>query len=126
MFLASFNNYQAGATQTNEYIQILPVFAANIMPDLQSPVDGSIHPVIKVDAIKYLLVFRSQVAQTFNASTNILAHQTAIARNPSLTDRPFRIEQLRRLHLCCRLSGKDSCYQGRCITHVYIWISDNG
>jgi exportin-2 (importin alpha re-exporter) len=50
-----------GATSTNEYIQILPVFAAHIIPDLEAPVDGAVHPIIKVDAIKYLMVFRNQV-----------------------------------------------------------------
>lgn len=50
-----------GATSTNEYIQILPVFTAHIIPDLEAPVDGAIHPIIKVDAIKYLMIFRTQV-----------------------------------------------------------------
>lgn len=52
----------SGATSTNEYIQILPVFAEHIIPDLQQPVDGSIHPIIKVDAIKYLMIFRNQAS----------------------------------------------------------------
>lgn len=31
------------------------------MPDLACPVDGSVHPILKVDAIKYLTVFRGQL-----------------------------------------------------------------
>ncbi|KAI8903551.1 Cse1-domain-containing protein [Gorgonomyces haynaldii] len=51
----------SGATQTNEYVQVLPVFASHVIPDLQKAVDGEIHPIIKVDAIKYLTIFRSQL-----------------------------------------------------------------
>lgn len=51
----------AGATSTNEHIPILQVFQEHIIPDLQQAVDGSIHPIIKVDAIKYLMIFRNQV-----------------------------------------------------------------
>jgi exportin-2 (importin alpha re-exporter) len=52
---------QQGATSTNEYIQILPVFASHIIPDFEVPVDGAIHPILKVDAIKYLTIFRNQL-----------------------------------------------------------------
>lgn len=60
---------QTGATSVNEYIQILPVFSAHVLPELQAPVDGSVNPIIKVDAIKYLLVFRSQVCFFLNPSS---------------------------------------------------------
>jgi exportin-2 (importin alpha re-exporter) len=53
--------FQFGATQTNELIPTLPVFVSHIVPELQKPIDGSIHPIIKVDAMKYLLLFRNQV-----------------------------------------------------------------
>ncbi|KAJ3273693.1 importin-alpha export receptor [Terramyces sp. JEL0728] len=52
---------QAGATSINEFIQILPVFAEHVNPDLVAAVDGQVHPIIKVDAIKYLMLFRSQL-----------------------------------------------------------------
>lgn len=53
---------QSGATSTNAYIQILPVFMEHIVPDLQAPLENmSVHPIIKVDAIKYLMLFRNQV-----------------------------------------------------------------
>jgi len=38
------------------------VFNENILPDLRAPVDGSVHPIIKVDALKYLITFRNQVS----------------------------------------------------------------
>jgi exportin-2 (importin alpha re-exporter) len=52
---------QHGATSTNEYIQILPVFASHIIPDFEVAIDGTIHPILKVDAIKYLTIFRNQL-----------------------------------------------------------------
>ncbi|KAH6570430.1 hypothetical protein BASA62_004365 [Batrachochytrium salamandrivorans] len=51
---------QIGVTQTNEHIPILPVFLAHVLPDLHAAIDGAMHPIIKVDAIKYLTIFRSQ------------------------------------------------------------------
>ncbi|KAI8924967.1 Cse1-domain-containing protein [Entophlyctis helioformis] len=54
---------QTGATQTNEHIQIADVFAAHVLPDLQAPVEGAMHHIIKVDAIKYLTVFRGQLTK---------------------------------------------------------------
>lgn len=52
-----------GATSTNEYIQILPVLTAHIIPDLQAAVTGAVHPIIKVDAIKYVMIFRHQLTK---------------------------------------------------------------
>ncbi|KAH9244665.1 hypothetical protein BASA81_017925 [Batrachochytrium salamandrivorans] len=48
---------QIGVTQTNEHIPILPVFLAHVLPDLHAAIDGAMHPIIKVDAIKYLTIF---------------------------------------------------------------------
>lgn len=50
-----------GATQTNEHVPVLPVFSAHVLPDLECEADTSIHPLLKIDSIKYLTVFRSQV-----------------------------------------------------------------
>lgn len=54
---------QAGVTETNKYIETVPVFVANVLPDLQAPVDGVIEPMIKVAALKYLLIFRNQLTK---------------------------------------------------------------
>ncbi|KAI8901692.1 Cse1-domain-containing protein [Globomyces pollinis-pini] len=51
---------KSGATSTNEYIPIASIFTNQIVPDLQAPIDNAIHPIIKVDAIKYLMIFRNQ------------------------------------------------------------------
>jgi Cse1 len=88
---------QAGATQTNEYVPVLPVFGAHVIPDLSLAVDGEIHPIIKVDAIKYLMVFRGQVAPS-NA-----AQQVTVTRSVPETCRAPQIVKLRRLHVDCAL-----------------------
>ncbi len=53
--------YQVGATCTNEFIQVKSVFYQHILPDLKAALD-SLHPIIKIDAIKFLEIFRSQVS----------------------------------------------------------------
>ncbi|KAJ3146665.1 importin-alpha export receptor [Geranomyces variabilis] len=54
---------QAGVTKVNEFIEVLPVFTQHVLPELQSAAEGSAHPIIKVDAIKFLMVFRSQLTK---------------------------------------------------------------
>jgi hypothetical protein len=60
-------------------MDILPIFGQQVIPDLQSPVDGSlVHPIIKVDAIKYVLLFRSQVRLNFFVETAIKGYRILI------------------------------------------------
>ncbi|KAI8351996.1 importin-alpha re-exporter [Mortierella sp. GBAus27b] len=49
---------QFGARETNSQVDILDFFQKNVITDLNAPVSGSIHPILKVDAIKYLYTFR--------------------------------------------------------------------
>lgn len=51
---------QAGAVALNEFVPLLPIFQANIVPELQSSPDSG-HPIIKLDCIKFLLMFRSHM-----------------------------------------------------------------
>ncbi|KAF9111410.1 importin-alpha export receptor [Mortierella sp. AM989] len=51
---------QFGARETNAEVNILDFFEKNVIPDLNAPVSGAIHPILKVDAIKYLYTFRGQ------------------------------------------------------------------
>ncbi|KAJ3413290.1 Exportin-2 [Chytridiales sp. JEL 0842] len=70
---------QSGALRTNEYIETLPVFITHVLPDLQAPVDGAVKPIIKVDALKYLAIFRSQLskAQLLNVIPLVANHLTS-------------------------------------------------
>lgn len=48
-----------GVTSTNDFANVVEFFSKNIANDLVS--DANIHPILKVDAIKYLYMFRSQI-----------------------------------------------------------------
>lgn len=49
-----------GVTSTNDLVNVVDFFQKNIASDLVS--DAVVEPILKVDAIKYLYVFRSQIA----------------------------------------------------------------
>ncbi|KAK2157652.1 hypothetical protein LSH36_187g00016 [Paralvinella palmiformis] len=49
-----------GVTKTSELVNILDFFNGHIAPDLQSP-NINEQPVLKADAIKYVMVFRNQL-----------------------------------------------------------------
>ncbi|KAK9704355.1 importin-alpha export receptor [Basidiobolus ranarum] len=51
---------QHGVTKTNDFINVVEFFANNVLKDLQAPF-GSVHPILKVDALKYLYTFRNQM-----------------------------------------------------------------
>ncbi|KAI9098339.1 Cse1-domain-containing protein [Phlyctochytrium arcticum] len=54
---------QAGVTKVNEFMEVLPLFTQHILPELQTAANGASHPIITVDAIKFLMVFRSQLTK---------------------------------------------------------------
>lgn len=49
-----------GVTSTNPLVDIVQFFSDNIFADLQAD-PGSVHPILQVDAIRYLWTFRNQV-----------------------------------------------------------------
>lgn len=51
---------QLGTTKINEFVDIAQFYTNYILPELQSP-DVNALPVLKADAIKYILTFRNQV-----------------------------------------------------------------
>lgn len=51
-----------GVTSTNLLVDVVAFFANNIRSDLEASFD-SVHPILKVDAIKYLYTFRSQMTK---------------------------------------------------------------
>ena len=48
-----------GITSTNDFANVVEFFSKHIANDLVS--DTNVHPILKVDAIKYLYMFRSQI-----------------------------------------------------------------
>ncbi|KAI9303195.1 Cse1-domain-containing protein [Cunninghamella echinulata] len=53
---------QFGVTKTNSLIDVVDFFSKNILSDLQSDVNAGV-PIIKMDAIKFLYTFRSQLTK---------------------------------------------------------------
>ena len=54
---------QLGVTSTNHLVDIVEFFGQNVYADLQAA-PGSVHPILIVDAIKFLYTFRSQASGT--------------------------------------------------------------
>jgi exportin-2 (importin alpha re-exporter) len=52
---------QHGVTSTNALINVVDFFSSHIFHDLQAP-SNSVHPMLQVDAIKFLYTFRNQVS----------------------------------------------------------------
>jgi exportin-2 (importin alpha re-exporter) len=52
---------QLGVTSTNQLVDVVDFFGQNVYADLQAA-PGSVHPILTVDAIKFLYTFRSQVS----------------------------------------------------------------
>lgn len=51
-------------TSTNALVDIVQFFSEHIFQDLEAD-PGSVHPVLQVDAIRFLYTFRTQVCITF-------------------------------------------------------------
>lgn len=51
---------QHGVTSTNALIDVVQFFSDHVFQDLQAQ-EGSIHPILQVDAIRFLHTFRNQV-----------------------------------------------------------------
>jgi exportin-2 (importin alpha re-exporter) len=56
-------NSQRGVTSVNVLVDVVKFFGENVFGDLQAA-PGSVHPILTVDAIKYLYTFRNQVCTT--------------------------------------------------------------
>lgn len=53
---------QRGVTSVNVLVDIVDFFGKNVIADLQAA-PGSVHPILTVDAIKYLYTFRNQLTK---------------------------------------------------------------
>ena len=58
-----------GVTSTNALVNVIEFFSNNVFADLQAAV-GDVHPILQVDAIKFLYTFRNQVR--FPISTHLI------------------------------------------------------
>ncbi|KAH8833705.1 Cse1-domain-containing protein [Flagelloscypha sp. PMI_526] len=53
---------QHGVTATNSQVDVIKFFGENVFQDLDA-VEGSVHPILQVDAIRYILTFRNQLSK---------------------------------------------------------------
>ncbi|KAJ7801877.1 CAS/CSE protein [Mycena olivaceomarginata] len=53
---------QHGVTSTNALVDVVQFFSSNVFADLDAQ-EGSVHPILQVDAIRYLLSFRNQLTK---------------------------------------------------------------
>lgn len=51
---------QHGVTSTNIHVDVVQFFLEHVAGDLQAPA-GSVHPILQVDAIRFVHMFRNQV-----------------------------------------------------------------
>ncbi|KAJ3191341.1 Exportin-2 [Irineochytrium annulatum] len=67
---------QSGITAVNELVNPVPILTNYVLPDLRAPVDAQVEPLIKVDALKYIMIFRSQIpkAQLLEMLPAVIAH----------------------------------------------------
>ncbi|KIK96918.1 hypothetical protein PAXRUDRAFT_825478 [Paxillus rubicundulus Ve08.2h10] len=53
---------QHGVTSTNAQVDVVKFFSEHVFQDLQAA-QGSVHPILQVDAIRFLLTFRNQLTK---------------------------------------------------------------
>ncbi|TFK45700.1 importin alpha re-exporter [Heliocybe sulcata] len=72
---------QHGVTSTNALVNVVEFFSNNVLQDLQAP-PSSIHPVLQVDAIKFLYTFRAQLSKEQLLAVLPLLQQHLSSDNP--------------------------------------------
>jgi len=80
---------QHGVTATNSLVDVIRFFSEHVFQDLQAA-SGSVHPILQVDAIRFLQTFRNQVCRSNPLHLNlhrlmISAHETATALSSTST-----------------------------------------
>jgi hypothetical protein len=95
-------NVQLGVTSTNMLVDVVAFFGQNVFTDLQAA-PGSVHPILIVDAIKYLYTFRNQASIAcirFDIRLTVAAHKRTAGLGPSPARSTSQLGQLRHLLLC--------------------------
>ncbi|KAE9390040.1 Cse1-domain-containing protein [Gymnopus androsaceus JB14] len=66
---------QQGVTSTNALVDVVKFFSDHVYQDLQAG-SGSVHPILQVDAIRFLYTFRMQLtkAQLLSVLPNLITH----------------------------------------------------
>lgn len=61
---------QSGVTSTNVLVDVVSFFSQNVFEDLQAA-EGTVHPILQVDSIRFLYTFRNQVCVSQHMVLNI-------------------------------------------------------
>jgi exportin-2 (importin alpha re-exporter) len=82
-----------GVTATNVLVDVVDFFSKNISQDLTEP---NTHPILKVDSIKYIFIFRNQLtkAQLLQTFPTLIKHLDANANQVVYTYAAITIEKL--------------------------------
>ncbi|GJJ14609.1 hypothetical protein Clacol_008875 [Clathrus columnatus] len=99
-----------GVTSTNALIKVVDWYVDNVLGDLQAG-PGSIHPILQVDAIRYLYIFRYQL--NLNISRFALVDQGATITNNPDAYHSSSIPELCLLFIRCDYIGTDIIYETR-------------
>ena len=81
-----------GATQTNSLVNLMDFYNSTVLPELQaaSAGSGAAHPILLADAIKFVTVFRGQLASEVYAVVmpmlaNLLSHRKTVVHTYAAT-----------------------------------------
>ncbi|KAJ3329009.1 importin-alpha export receptor [Blyttiomyces sp. JEL0837] len=126
---AKASTFQSGVSKVNEHIDVVAAFAANVLPDLQEPLNA-IHPLVKAGALKFVMTFRNQLSKAQLLEVMPLVAQHLLSSNYVVqTYAAVCIERI----LCMRagnvmMFGKDDVksYSHTMLTHLFNVIKTNG
>lgn len=96
-------------------MNVVEFFTNNVFADLQAE-PSSVHPILQVDAIKYLFTFRNQVCSLLRSHPSDLifplpAYEGATGLGPAVIGSTPGINQLRRLLIRCHHHREDPLHQ---------------
>ncbi|XP_041358734.1 exportin-2-like [Gigantopelta aegis] len=94
-----------GVTQTSSLVNITDFYQAQILPDIQSA-NVNEFPILKADAIKYLMVFRSQLPRESLLSS--LPHLTRYLKSSSVVVHTYSAHTLERLFMVRQPGGQSA------------------
>lgn len=101
-----------GITQTSTLVNVTDFYQAHILPDIQNP-DVSSTPILKADAIKYLMIFRNQIPH--EALVASMANLVLYLKAPSVVVHSYAAHTIERILMVKKPDGS-----GPVITHGLI------
>jgi exportin-2 (importin alpha re-exporter) len=82
-----------GITSTNLQVDVIKFFLENVYGDLQTPGESA-HPILQVDAIKFIYQFRYQVSFPENIGVDMLTRSPKLTKEQHLAVLPTLLHHL--------------------------------